>query len=306
MDILMLLGGLALLLGGGEVLVRGGVGLAARLGWSPAVIGAVVLGFGTSTPELMTSLQAAWQGSPGIAVGNVVGSNIANILLVLGSAAVLAPVAAQPRRTEWALLAATGLGVVLLLGDRLGRVEGLLLLSGLAAYIWVSIRKNDIEEVDLPGQAMPLVRAMLYAIGGIAVLMLGASLLVAGATDIALALGVPETVIGLTLVAVGTSLPELATSLVAAWRGHGQMALGNVLGSNVFNVFGILGVTAFVVPIPVPPLLSHVDLAVFAASALVLVLVLKRPGVTRPIGFACVLLYAAMSAGLQSPQANSC
>jgi len=293
MDILMLLAGLALLLGGGEILVRGGVGLAGRLGWSPAIIGAVVLGFGTSTPELMTSLQAAWQGSPGIAVGNVVGSNIANILLVLGAAAILAPVAAQRGQTEWALLGATALGVVLLLGDRLGRIEGLILLAGLAAYIWISLRKGDVEPVEMSAHAMPILRAVLLAGVGIALLVVGASLLVSGATEIARLLGVPDTVIGLTLVAVGTSLPELATSLVAAWRGQGQMALGNVLGSNVFNIFGILGVTAVVVPIPVPTLLSHVDLAVLAASAIGLALFLKRPGVTRLFGGAFLALYAA-------------
>jgi cation:H+ antiporter len=293
MDFLLVLVGLALLLGGGEVLVRGGVGLAARLGWSPAVIGAVVLGFGTSTPELMTSVQAAWQGSPGIAVGNIVGSNIANILLVLGAAAALAPVAAQRGRTEWALLGATALGVVLLLGERLGRVEGLILLAGLVGYIWVSMRSGDVTDPDLPQDAPPAWRAGLFAVVGIALLMLGAGLLVTGATDIARHFGVPETVIGLTLVAVGTSLLELATSLVAAWRGQGQMALGNVLGSNVFNLLGILGITALVVPIPVPPMLSLFDIAVLALSAFALVLLLKGPGVPRVAGVGFLLLYAA-------------
>lgn len=291
MEILMLLAGLALLLGGGEILVRGGVDLAARLGWSPALIGAVVLGFGTSTPELMTSLQAAWQGSPGIAVGNVVGSNIANILLVLGAAAILSPVLAQPGRTEWVLLGVTALAVILLLGDRLGRIEGMILLAGLVGYIWMALR-ND-EDAPVVTTSGSMIKGVLLALGGIALLVFGASLLVSGATDIARAIGVPETVIGLTLVAVGTSLPELATSLVAAWRGQGGMALGNVLGSNVFNILGILGVTALAVPIPVPPLLSHVDLAVFGGAALALVVLLKGPGVSRVGGVLFVLSYAA-------------
>jgi len=299
MDFLFVGFGLAMLVAGGEVLVRGGVGLAQRLGLPSAVIGATVLGFGTSTPELVTSLRAAFDGAPGIAIGNVVGSNIANILLILGCAALISPMALRgvaPVSDVIGLLIATAAGVLILLLGEAGRLAGTLLLMGLVAYLWVVLRTDRPApaEGDLPVEAatMPLWRGFALAIAGIAVLVFGASLLVGGATRIAQGLGVSEAVIGLTLVAVGTSLPELATSVVAALRGQGAMSLGNILGSNIFNVAGILGLTALSHPLVVPPDIGLVDGGVLAVSALVLVGLIALGRIGRGAALALLAGYA--------------
>ena len=225
----MVLAGLALLLGGGEGLVRGGVALATRMRLPMAVVGAVVLGFGTSMPEMLTSVSAALAGSPGIAIGNVLGSNIANILLILGVAAVIAPVPAGLAGSEdrlWlAIATALGLGAVAI-GATVGRVEGAALLAILAIYIWRQLGRDDAVEALPPIGGMGAGMIALTILGGLATLIAGAWLLVEGATGIARALGISETVIGLTIVAVGTSLPELATSVIAARRGEAGLALG--------------------------------------------------------------------------------
>lgn len=301
MDILMLVAGLVLLLGGGEGLVRGAVAFATRMRLPMAVVGAVVLGFGTSMPELLTSLSAAFAGAPGIAVGNVLGSNIANILLILGVAALLSPIRADAAAMEdrvW-LAAGTALGIgVIVVGATVGRVEGSILLAALAVYIWRALTR------DSGGEAVPVIpdmgvgRMLLFLGGGLVALIGGAWLLVEGATGIAQAFGVSETVIGLTVVAVGTSLPELATSVAAARKGEAELALGNVLGSNVFNLLAILGLTAAIVPIPVPPGLSPVDLLVVAATAAVLLLVLLLGRIGRGAGAAFVVAYAGYVAWL--------
>jgi len=242
-SLLLILGGFVLLLGGGEVLVRGAVGMAARLGLSPTVIGLTVVGFGTSMPELLTSLSAAVAGSPGIAVGNVVGSNIANVLLILGAAALLAPVTGDRSLTR-DLVAMAGASLLLLavvLTGALGRLSGLALIAGLAVYLWLVFRSApDDGADDLPPAPSALPLAISLFAGGLLVTVIGARLLVSGAVDIAGALGVPEVVIGLTIVAVGTSLPELVTSLIAARKGESGLALGNVIGSNIFNLLGRL------------------------------------------------------------------
>ncbi|WP_245904275.1 calcium/sodium antiporter [Roseicyclus mahoneyensis] len=292
---MMMLAGLALLLGGGEGLVRGGVALATRMRLPMAVVGAVVLGFGTSMPEMLTSLSAALAGAPGIAIGNVLGSNIANILLILGVAAVIAPIPAGAAGIEdrvW-LAVATVLGIaVILVGLTVGRIEGTVLLAALAIYIWRALSR-DAEVAPVPGiEGMRAARIALFLAGGLVTLIGGAWLLVEGATGIARSLGIGETVIGLTVVAVGTSLPELATSVIAARRGEAGLALGNVLGSNVFNILAILGLTAVIVPIPVPPGLSPVDLAVVAGSAALLLVALFLGRIGRGMGAVFVTLYA--------------
>jgi cation:H+ antiporter len=296
MDAIMMVGGLILLLGGGEGLVRGGVALATRMRLPMAVVGAVVLGFGTSMPELLTSLSAAWAGAPGIAVGNVVGSNIANILLILGVAAVIAAVPGDTATIEdrlW-LLAATVMGLgVLFLSPVVGRVEGAILLATLFVYIWRALSRDSGMEPVSGIENMAGWQIAAWIVVGLGALMAGAWLLVTGATGIARALGISETVIGLTIVAVGTSLPELATSVVAARRGEAGLALGNIIGSNVFNIFAILGLTALLIPIPVPPGLTHVDLAFFTGAALVLVALLVFGRIGRGAGLGMLALYAA-------------
>lgn len=271
MDYVLVVAGLALLLGGGEVLVRGAVALSLKLGLSPVVVGAVVMGFGTSAPELAASMSAALAGAPGIAIGNVLGSNIANILLILGLTALVMPIATHRlvSRDAGIALVASALALVGLIWIGFaGRLTGGILLLGLALYILMELRQNqvppEIAEDALPAQ--PLWKGALMAVVGIAVLIAGAHLLVQGAVAIATDLGVPEAIIGVTLVAVGTSLPELAASMVAAFRRQGALALGNILGSNVFNVFGILGLTALVVPLPVPVEFDWVEMVAVLAS----------------------------------------
>lgn len=295
MNAVMMVAGLAMLLAGGEGLVRGAVAFATRMRLPMAVVGAVVLGFGTSMPEMLTSISAALAGAPGIAIGNVLGSNIANILLILGVAAVIAAIPTDTTETEdrvW-LIVATVLGIgVILVGSSIGRIEGLILLGALAVFLWRALKRDtEMEPVpDIPEMGPGWIG--LYLAVGLAVLVGGAWLLVEGATGLARAFGVSETVIGLTVVAVGTSLPELATSVVAARRGEAGLALGNVLGSNVFNILAILGLTAAIVPIPVPADLSMLDLGLVAGTALLLLAVLALGRIGRGMGLVFLAIYA--------------
>lgn len=300
MDLLFIAAGLAGLFFGGDRLVAGAVGIASRAGLSPLVIGLTIVGFGTSTPELLTSLRAAMLDAPGIAVGNVIGSNIANILLILGMAALVAPMAVAPgvlSRDGPSLAVATIVGAALVWFGALDRTGGLLLLGGLAAYLVLALRAPAPEVVELPEdtpQSARLLPAVVTFVFGLALTLLGAQLLVTGAISLARILAVPETIIGLTIVAVGTSLPELVTSLVAARRGHAEVAIGNVIGSNIFNLLGILGATAAIRPIA--PLTGGIgfDLVVMlGATALLLLVAATDRRVSRREGGTLLALYAA-------------
>ena len=299
---LVLIGlGLVALLAGGELLVRGAVGVAARLGLPPMVIGLTLVGFGTSTPELLTSVQAALAGAPGIALGNVVGSNTANVLLILGVAAVLMPVAVSAgtfRRDGMALALATAACVAATLSGTIGRLWGAALVAGLVAFLVVTLRSSrsdpDAPAEELPGLGAPLALGLGLSVAGLAVTVLGARLLVDGAVTLARDFGVSEALIGVTVVAVGTSLPELATTLVAARRGQNDVAFGNVIGSNVFNVLGILGVTALVSPLAVAPEIAAFDIWVMTAATLALIAVAVTGWrITRVEGAALLTAYAA-------------
>ena len=310
MSVVLLLAGFALLIAGGEGLVRGSVALAVRLGMSPLLIGLTLVGFGTSTPELVTSVNAALAGAPGIAVGNVVGSNTANILLILGVSALIFPVVvggAALRRDGTAMALATLLAVAVMLSGELGRIVGAVLLLALVVYLVFAYRTGGADEADaVPDASYSVPFALLLAVGGIGVTIVGARLAVDAAVEIASALGVSNTVIGLTVVAVGTSLPELVTSAVAAMRRQGDVALGNVLGSNIYNLLGILGVTALVEPIAVPPQIMRLDLWVMlAVTLLFLALAAKLGRIGRGAGAAFVALYAGylvwLGLGLGAP-----
>ncbi|MGB3408626.1 MAG: calcium/sodium antiporter [Jannaschia sp.] len=282
MDIVMVLAGLVALLAGGGWLVTGAVGVAARLGLSPLVIGVTLVGMGTSLPELLTSLRAALAGSPDIALGNVVGSNIANILLILSITALVAPVAFP--KTTWrrdglmlAGLTAGGALWIALTGG-LDRLGGVVFLAVFALWMIWQLRSGEAQE-EVPA-APPVGRALVLLLVGFAGVLLGAELLVRGAIGLAQGFGISEAVIGLTVVAVGTSLPELATSVMAARVGRSDMALGNVLGSNVFNLMGILGVTALISPLAADPRFGIVDVPVMVGA----VVVLLAFGLRRQIG----------------------
>ena len=302
--------GFVLLVAGGEALVRGAVSVAARLGVSPLLIGLTLVGFGTSTPELVTSLQAAFDGLPGIAVGNVVGSNVANVLLILGVAAVIAPVAAARAgfgRDGAALTIATLLCVGVVLWGALDRWLGGVLVAALALYLVVAYRTDRAAAPDpaIPSDAAavpgPVWLALGLAVGGIAVTIGGARLAVDAAVALALVWGLSETVVGLTIVAVGTSLPELVTSVVAAFRRESAIAFGNVVGSNIYNILGILGVTALVRPIAVPPQIAQLDVWVMAAATAALVAaVVVRQRIGRLTGLAFLAAYGGYTAWLVS------
>jgi cation:H+ antiporter len=300
-DVVLVLLGIAGLYGGGELLVRNASRLAMALGLSPLVIGLTVVAFGTSAPELAATLVAAVRGAPELAVGNVVGSNIANVGLILGLTALVFPLTTGRgfvRREMPLLLAVTALALVLFADGRIGRGEGVVFLLALAAFLVAAFRSPvDADEVRIAesGSSRPNApRAILLAALGVALLIVAAQALVTGAVSIAQALGVPERVIGLTLVAVGTSLPELATSLVAVLRRETDIILGNVVGSNVFNLGFVLGVAALVHPIEVDVVALRLDLLVMAVFTLTMLpMVMGGLRVGRREGGVLLLAYLA-------------
>ena len=296
MTYVMFLAGLLLLIAGGEGLVRGASGIARHFRISPMVIGLTIVGFGTSAPELLVSLEAALTGQPGLAIGNVVGSNIANILLILGISAVMAPLVIPIRkmyRDFGFMLAAMALMWIMLLDGMIGRLDGAILFMGLIGFLAMAFFSGEVEPIDdMPLPSMPLAWAM--TLGGLVGLVLGAGLLVDSASTIARSFGVSEAVIGLSIVAIGTSLPELTTSIIAALSKETEIAVGNVVGSNVFNVFGILGTTALITPIPAEPRFAQVDMVWMAAATALLVLAaLKLGTLPRWLGLGFLTLYAA-------------
>ncbi|PUB18699.1 calcium/sodium antiporter [Yoonia sediminilitoris] len=313
-SIILVIFGLIGLILGGELLVRGAVSAAKSFGISPMVIGLTLVGFGTSSPELVTSLQAALSGSSGIAVGNVVGSNIGNVLLILGIAALIAPIAIDPKafRRDGTVVVFTTLlclGAVLL--GEVGRLVGAGFVFALAAYLgftlWSEKRSGgtpaatvyESEAEAVPGPETTFGVSLLMAIGGLVITILGARFLVSGAVSIAQAAGLSEAVIGLTIVAIGTSMPELVTSIIAVRKGEGSVAIGNVLGSNIFNILGILGITVIVQPLVIPSEIAQFDIWVLCVTTLLLV-AFARSGwtISRREGGLFVLAYAAYLAAL--------
>ncbi|MFW8595431.1 calcium/sodium antiporter [Cribrihabitans neustonicus] len=337
---LPLLGGLVLLIFGGEFLVRGAVRVAERFGVSPLVIGLTLVGFGTSTPELVTSVRAALSGAPGIAYGNIVGSNIANILLIAGLAALIFPIAVQSaalKRDGAVMLAAAVVFAVLAAVMPVTRTAGIFFVLALAGYIFYAFRQERtaplaaepaggpagavpaapdeghgavfekaaaLETLDpaltpadpapAPAERPGLWSSLAIAIAGLALVVAGGGFLVDGAVELARSLDVSETVIGLTIVAIGTSAPELATSVMAALRRQGDMAFGNIVGSNIYNILGIGGVTAAIAPAPVPEQIVGFDNPVMLAVSLALI-VLARTGmqISRREGLLLLAGYGA-------------
>jgi cation:H+ antiporter len=288
--------GLGMLFFGGEALVRGASAVARHFHLSPMVIGLTIVGFGTSAPELLVSLQAALEGQPEIAIGNVVGSNIANILLILGISALIAPLII-PGRQMWRdlafMLAATAILWAMLLGTEITRAYGAFLFLGLLVFLASTFFFGKIEpDPDRPEENQ--LKAWGFTIGGLIILVIGARFLVTSAVEIATTYGISEAVIGLTIVAVGTSLPELATSVIAAYRKHTEIAVGNIVGSNVFNIFGILGLTAMISPIPADPRFAAIDMPWAMATAVGLtVLAFALKGLPRIAGLGLLLAYGA-------------
>jgi cation:H+ antiporter len=282
--LIKLFGGLTYLLIAGDVLVRGALALARKARIPPMVVGLTVVAFGTSAPELFVAVSAAAQGLPGIAVGNVVGSNIANVLLVLGVPALIhAMHCDQPsaRRDGTVMLAASVFATGLCALGALAYPQGTLLLIALGLYLWLAMRSGQLEVDELESDVSRVLglpsqtgTIALFFVIGLLGLQLGARLTVDGVVEIAERAGVPETVVALTAVALGTSLPELATTVIAALQRQSDVALGNVLGSNVFNVLAILAVTIFAAsePVQVPEAILHFDVPVMLGAALALTL----------------------------------
>lgn len=287
--------GLVLLAGGGDLLVRGAVQIAERLGMSPMLIGITLVGFGTSTPELVTSVQASLSGAPNIAIGNIVGSNIANVLVVIGATALLQPIRIEPgalRRDASVLMASAIIFALLSAVMPLERWVGAAFLLGVVAYIVYCIRDErtaapdqhgalaSISEgrtmlepglVPAPSKLPSPVLSAVFVLAGLVGLVIGGNLLVSGSVTLAEMLGVPDTIIGLTIVAIGTSAPEIATSLVAAFRKQTDVAFGNVVGSNIYNLLFIGGATALTAPVVVPQQIVTFDNPVMIAATLALV-----------------------------------
>jgi cation:H+ antiporter len=299
--------GLVLLFFGGEALVRGAISMARRLGVSPLVISLSVVALGTSAPEMVVALDSALDGHTDVAIGNVVGSNIANTLLILGVAGLIAPIVCNlstVRRDGVAVALTSLVFVALAWVGELRAWSGAVLLVLLTAYIGLSywrdrrdakaLREHAEEVEEIGGRPLTLTRSLLLVAVGLVLLALGADLLVEGAVDIARHFGVSETVIGLTLVAFGTSLPELATCAIAAFHRHADVALGNILGSNMFNILGIMGVVTIVTPVPVPAQIMDFDVwFMFGISVLVLPLMITRGRLNRLESGGLVALYLA-------------
>jgi len=304
--------GLLLLIWGADRFVHGAAATARNLGIPPLLIGLTIVALATSAPEILVSLVAAMRGEPDLAIGNAIGSNIANVGLVLGVVAILRPIelkSATLRREMPALLAVSLLTVSLFLDSYLGRVDGLVLLAGLViVMIWLarlgmrSASSDPLQaefDAEIP-KHMSMRTAIFWLLVGVATLLVGAQFMVDGAIDIAKALGVSEVVIGITMVALATSLPELAVSAVAAFRGEYGLAIGNIVGSNIFNLLAVIGVAAVIQPTALPPSVLSLHIFVMVAFTLVLFAMTYeyegRGQITRLEGFALIAAYLAYQA----------
>ena len=308
MNLLITLAGLFLLLAGGEGLVRGAVGVARRMRISPFIVGLTIVGFGTSAPELVVSVDAALAGSPGIAVGNVIGSNMANMMLIVGAAALISPLAVHPdalRRDSVVMIGATMLFVAVAFSGTMARPVGVGFVCTLFLYLafslWWDSRQagpaamrhgDEATEISvvLPKRLWLLIMAIIV---GLVALAAGSRLAVTGATAMARYAGISEEIIGITLVAIGTSLPELATAIMAAKRGHADVCIGNVIGSNIFNLLGIAGAAAMVTPLSFKLDIITYDLwALPAITVILIAFMMTGRRVERAEGAGLLVLYA--------------
>ena len=311
--------GITLLVGGAEVMLRGATALAKRLGVPTFVIGLTVVAFGTSMPELATGIGAVLKGNSELITGTVVGSNIANIGLVLGLAALIRPARIRGGvvRREIPMLIVVTLALVLaLFGGSVSRLEALLLTIGFAAFIgWtlfasrhlgpedsalVLESETEAEEGQVPRKSVPV--CLAFVVAGLASMVLGSNLAVEGATALAEAVGVPAFVIGLTLVALGTSLPEVVTTVMAALKGQSDLAVGNVLGSNIFNILCVVGISGLIGPLDVPEMALQRDAWVMLGMTLLLLpIMITRFTISRPEGLVLLLAYVAYIALIALP-----
>jgi len=296
--------GLAILVFGGDILIRGAVSLAERLAIPALIIGLTIVSLGTSAPELFISLQAALAGSGGLAIGNVIGSNIANILLVLGLPALIHETCCEEKgiaRSIFVMIGFTILFMFMMWTGTITRTFGIILLVLLLAFLFEQYRvgmkaggepEHDYHE-DVPSLEGGIWKSIAFLVIGIILLPIGAGFTVSSAQEIALEWGISEEVIGLTIVAIGTSLPELAASMMAVIRGKSSVALGNVVGSNIFNMAAIMGVTATIIPVEVPTHAISIDMwAMFAATLVLAFIACKLRKISRLSGLLMMAAYS--------------
>lgn len=312
MNFIMIIFGFLLLFFGGEILVRGSVKISKRLGISEILIGMVIVGFGTSTPELLVSIQASLMGQPDITLGNIVGSNVANILLILGVAAIITPIICNDKvinRDSFAVMTISIFLMGLSYFSIISRTVGSLMFISLIAYIIYSYKAERKQKsvtilshfVDTPHEEeakefdtkkISLSTSVIIIIVGIIFLVFGANLLVKGSVNLARQIGISEAIIGLSLIAVGTSLPELATSIVASIKKNSDIVIGNILGSNLFNILGILGLTSIIKPINISNQIANFNIpfnmGISIASVLIIFLIKKFD---RTVGVIFLIAY---------------
>ncbi len=267
---LFLIAGIVVVLKSADWLTNGAVGLATKLGVSQIVIGLTIVAIGTSMPEFFVSVVSATKGTPDLAVGNIVGSNIFNVLLIVGVAAIVAPITIQRitvRRDMPIAIFASIMLMVMMLDNTISRLDALILFAAFIAFIWITLRdsKSDSREKESPSETIGTGKSIFFILIGLVGLVVGSNLFVDNASSLAHCWGISDAVIGLTIVAGGTSLPELATSAVAARKGDSGIAIGNVLGSNVFNILMILGLTGVISPMHIQGI-TYVDMAVMVIS----------------------------------------
>ena len=291
--------GIWLLVMGGNYTIDAAVAIARRAQLSRVFIGATIIAFGTSVPELFTSVNANLTGFPGISLGNVIGSNIANVLLVIGAAGLVSVLSMEPGKVQRDLVLMLAATVVLVAGTLYGVFErwmGIVMFASLVGFVVWQYLNNEIDTSEVEDIEMPAAQAALYLIGGIAGLAIGSELLVRGAVVAGGVIGVPEAIIGMTAVAIGTSLPELTASITAVKKGETDLMFGNIIGSNVFNILSIVGITAIIHPLVVEPVLTGFELWFMVAVTVGFAAMLfAGVRITRGIGFAFLAVYAAFT-----------
>ncbi len=305
--VVLLIIGLIVLIVGGDYLVRGSSSIALRLHLSPLVVGLTIVSFGTSAPELLISVQSAIKGSPDITMGNVVGSNICNLALVLGLTAVINPVKVQPNsiKIDWPMTMGASILLYLVVREGLlSALEGIIFLIAISIYLVLIIRQSriDIKSQKLNAQnneelpeapSSQIWKDIFFIILGCVALYYGSEWFVTSSKDLAISIGVEERVVGLTVVALGTSLPELVTAAVASYKGETDLALGNLMGSNIFNILSILGITAIITPVYVNAEILNKDIIwMLLITLIILPLMIIRRVVGRADGVVLLIVYA--------------
>ncbi|MDD7642230.1 MAG: calcium/sodium antiporter [bacterium] len=303
MELLLLVVGFVMLIKGADIFVEGAAGIAAKFGIPQLVIGLTIVAMGTSAPEAAVSIAAALKGTADITIGNVVGSNIMNILVILGVTAVIVAVAVQRSTVRYEIPFVVLVSIVLLvmgaMDGKIGRMDGVilwLLFIVYFVYLFLMAKNGKSEEETI--EDAPIWKLLLFVLFGMALIVIGADVSVDAASEIARVIGLSERFIGLTIVAFGTSLPELCTSVVAAKRGKADLAIGNIVGSNIFNILFVVGTTALIIPVPFNPAFVIDSLVAIAAAVLLWICVLKNNKLTRPGGIVMLAGYAGYFAYL--------